>query len=308
MVLAAGLAAAEPARQVTRVTAADAARAGEAIGLIAHPELDPLLVEVQLAASAPGRLLALAPDGSTAAVADRIDPNSATLRLARRDGSQLRVAMPGLLAAGFAPDGSWLAVLDGSGSLWRMETQTAAAMRLAAGPFLGPLTVDESGTVLLVAVSSVEAPIESRLVRVDPGTGAATSLSDDRLVYASTVLTDGSIALVAHEPGGTVVRLLTARGATRLKDLGPGAVNVAISADGGWLAWERHGDGVHVLQLPDGPPRRVAGATAPRFSPDGRSLLVRDGDETVMLGLDGTQLARFKGQAAFVSCHPECRP
>lgn len=309
VVIAAGVASAEPPAAVTALTAVDAARAGVAIGLVRHPELDPGLLEVRLEGdSSPGRVLAIAPDGAAVAVADRFDPVDATLSLAYQDGSQLRVAMPGLLAAAFAPDGSWLAVIDGAGSLWRVIAASGTATRLADGPFLGPVTIEPAGTVLLAAVSSVEAPVISRLVRLAPATGSLSRLSEDNLVYASSVLADGSIAVVAHEPGGTLVNRVTAAGSTRLADLGPGAIHVSVSPDGNRVAWERHGLGVYLLEATSGLARRVAAGSHPRFSTDGRALLVRDGEGAVLLGLDGSQLARFSGQAAFAGCGWGCRP
>lgn len=308
-VVAAGVASAEPPAAVTALTATDAARAGVAISLFRHPELDPGLVEVQLAGTtAPGRVLAVAPDGATAAVTDRIDLVQATLSLARKDGSQLRLGMPGLLAAAFAPDGSWLAVIDGAGALWRVIAASGAAARLADGPFLGPLTVEPAGTVLLAAVSSVEAPFISRLVRFDPAAPSVSRLSEDKLVYGSTLLADGSIAVIAHEPAGTVVNLLTPAGTRRLADLGPGAIHVSVSSDAGRIAWERHGDGVYLLEPPAGSARRIASGSHPRLSTDGKSLLVVDGGGTVLLGLDGSRLARFSGHAAFAGCGWGCRP
>jgi hypothetical protein len=308
-VVAAGLASAEQLPAVTTLSALDAARSGQAISLVRHPELDTGLIEVRLAAAPlSGRVLAVAPDGATVAVADRIDLVGATLSLGREDGSQLRVAMPGLLAAAFAPDGSWLAAIDGAGSLWRVIVATAAATRLADGPFLGPVTVEPAGTVLLAAVSSVEAPVVSRLVRFNPAAGSLARLSDDGLVYGSTLLADGSIAIVAHEPGGTVVNRLTAAGSDLLADLGPGAIHVSLSADGGRIAWERNGDGVYLLGSPGGHARRIAAGSRPRLAADGRSLLVLDGDGTVLLGLDGSLLARFSGHTAFTGCGWGCRP
>lgn len=304
---AAGIASAEPPRGVTALDASEASRSGLAIALVRHPDLDPLLVEMRIDGRGRGQLLAVAPDATTLAVADRIDLVSATLSLARADGSQLRIAMPGLLAAAFAPDASWLAVIDGAGSLWRVGAGTGAATRLAGGPFLGPVTIDPGGGVMLAAVASVEAPFISRLVRFDPADGSVSMLSDDQLVYGSTLLADGSIAVVAHEPGGTIVSQLTTGGARRVADLGPGAINVAVSPDGTQVAWERNADGVYLLEPKrGGGARRIGSGARPRFAPDGRSLLVQDGEGTVLLGLDGSPLARFSGSAEFASCIGGC--
>lgn len=303
---AAGIASAEPPRGVTALDAAEAARSGLAIGLVRHPELDPRLVEMRADGSGRSRLLAVAPDAATLAAADRIDLVSATLSIAHADGSQLRIAMPGLLAASFAPDASWLAVVAGAGSLWRVEVGTGAATRLADGPFLGPVTVEPSGTVMLASVASVEAPFISRLVRFDPADASVSSLSEDQLVHGSSLLADGSIAVVAHEPGRTIVRQLTTEGDRRVADLGPGAINVAVSPDGARIAWERHGDGVYLHEPKKGGARRIGEGSRPRFAPDGSSLLVDDGEGTVLLGLDGSHLARFSGAAEFASCVVGC--
>jgi hypothetical protein len=305
---AAGVASAEAPRGVTALTASEAGRSGLAIALVRHPELGSGLVEMRVESAEPrGRLLAVAPGAATLAVADRIDLSSATLSLARADGSQLRIALPGLLAAAFAPDAAWLAVVDGSGSLWSVVTATGAATRLAGGPFLGPVTVESRGTVILASVASVEAPFISRLVRFDPADGSVSRLSDAELVYGSAVLADGTIAVIAHEPGGNVVRQLTSQGERQLADLGPGAINVAISADGAKIAWERHGDGVYLLEPTKGGARRIGTGARPRFSPDGRSLLVQDGEGTALIGLDGRRLARFSGPADFAVCVGGCQ-
>jgi len=305
---AAGIASAEPPRGVTRLNASEAARSGLAIALERHTELDPRLVEMRADGTGPrGRLLAVAPDAGMLAVADRIDPVGATLSLASADGSQLRIAVPGLLAAAFAPDASWLAVIDGSGSLWNVAVESGVLNRLAGGPFLGPVTVEPGGTVLLASVASVEAPFVSRLVRFDPADGSVARLSADQLVYGSTLLADGSIAVVAHQPGGTVVRQLTTLGERHLADLGAGAINVAISLDGTRIAWERHADGVYVLEPEKGGARRIAAGARPRFAPDGGSLLVDDGEGTLLLGLDGSRLARLSGSADFAACVGGCQ-
>jgi hypothetical protein len=307
--LVAGVASAEAPSGVIALSPAEAVRSGARIGVTRHPELDASLIEVQLPIGAPdGRLLAVAPDGATVAVADRIDLAGATLSISRPDGAVLRLTMPGLLAAAFAPDGSWLAVLDGAGSLWRVATADGSAARVATGPFLGPVTVEGAGTVLLAAVASVDAPITSRLVRVDPANRSIATLSDDQLVYGASILADGSIAIVAHEPHGTIVSRVTASGRTSLADLGPGAIHVAVSLDGGRIAWERHGDGIYLLDAAAARPRRISAGARPRFAPDAGSLLIDQGGETVLIGLDGSRLGVFPGPAAFSSCAGGCLP
>ena len=74
---------------------------------------------------------------------------------------------------------------------------------------------------------SVEAPYRSELVRTAPD-GTATTLTSESLVYGVQPLGDGSLAVVAHRPAGTVVMRLGDGTPTVLVDLGPDAVNVAV--------------------------------------------------------------------------------
>ena len=65
---------------------------------------------------------------------------------------------------------------------------------------------------------SVEAPYRSELVRTAPD-GTATTLTSESLVYGVQPLSDGTLAVVAHRPAGTVVMRLGAA-ATVMADLG----------------------------------------------------------------------------------------
>jgi hypothetical protein len=215
--------------------------------------------------------------------------------------------MPGLTAAAFAPDGSWLAALDGTGSLWRVEAADGSPTRLREGPFIGPVTVEPGGSVLALAVSSVEAPFVSQPVRIHVAASIVERLAADRLVYAVQRLDDGSLAAVVHRPQGTEVRILDGPRAGPLVDLGEDAVNAAVSGDGRKVAWERDG-GVFVMDLPDGAARRIVTGSAPAFAPDGRSLLVRSATGTDLVGLDGGLLAKLGPAAGFAACGEECRP
>src|SRR2546427_712711 len=76
------------------------------------------------------------------------------LRIAHPDGSQVRTALPGVTGAAFAPDGAWLAAVDGRGRIWRVDSQSGSASRLADGPFAGAVTFEPGGTVVAIAVAS----------------------------------------------------------------------------------------------------------------------------------------------------------
>ncbi|MGZ6371764.1 MAG: hypothetical protein ACXWL8_00035 [Candidatus Limnocylindria bacterium] len=295
--LAVGVASADLPSGVVRLSPADAEKAGSTIRLLRQSIDGSTLVQVETRASGP-TLLAISGDGDVAALADRIGEPSGALTLAGIDGGQLRIQLPGLLAASFAADASWLAVIDGGGGLWRVDAGSGSADRLADGPFVGSPIVATDGTLLLLSVPSVEAPYSSRLVRFEPTGESLTPVSDEELVYAAFPLDDGDLAVVAHEPDGTAVRRLTSHGTRPMTELGPGAVNVAVAGDGR-IAFERDGKGIFLLDAPGSAPRSIGAGSRPCFSPNGTALLVRRGGQSIALGVDGSVLASVGELAAF---------
>jgi hypothetical protein len=303
--LAVGVVSAELPSGVTRLSAADAERTGSAIHLLRQAIGGSTLVQVQAPATGMS-LLAVSTDGSEVALADQVGEISGTLTLAGLDGEQLRVPMPGLLAAAFATDATWLAVIDGRGALWRIDSATGSAALLAEGPFIGSPVMEGDGSLLALSVASVEAPYQSRLVRLVSATGNVTRLSEQELVYAAFPLDAGALAIVAHETGGTVVLRLTSAGEQVLLDLGLGAVNVAVAGNGR-IAFEREGEGILLLDSPGSVPRSVGPGSKPCFGPDGSSLLVRRGNQSLALDIDGSVLAVADEPAGFadsVGCLP----
>jgi hypothetical protein len=287
--------------------------AGLAITIARHDDLAAGLTEVLVPsatavtrAAGADQLLSVAPDSSVAAIASHVGAETTTLIVARADGSQLQVELPGLISASFAPDASWLAAIDGRGALWHVAAADGAARHIAAGPFIGEPVVEPDGSVLALSVPSVEAPFRSDLVRV-AADGSVASLTSASLVYGAEPLTDGSLAVFAHRPSGTVVLRLADGRATTLADLGADAVNAAISRSAAAVAWERAGE-VYLQRLPDGRAQRVASGTHPRFSADARTLLVDLPGGTQLLELDGTLIADFSTQLDFATCAVECAP
>jgi hypothetical protein len=302
---------APPSSGPLRLTAAEAARRGLALGLTVHaafgaPVLTASLPEAGEAPD-PRQLLDVAGGGGMAAVADRIGPLATELIVARADGEQLRVPMAGLLGASFAEDGTWLAAIDGAGTLHHVSTVDGAVLHLADGPFIGDPVVTPAGDVLALAVSSVEAPYRSRLVRVSSSGEVGEPLTDDELVYSVTQLEDGSLAVVAHRPGGgSEVRRASNGTVTTLADLDPGAIHVAVSADGSQLAWEIADDGVY-LRGAGGHVGRLGAGARPRFSPDGHAILVDRPDGPVAIELQTGREQPLDGTtAAFVRCDQGC--
>ena len=302
--LAVSLASAEPPSGVTRMSAADAERAGSAIHLRKRAVGGSTFVQVETMAKGMS-LLAISADGADVALADQVGEVSGSLTLADAEGAQLRIAMPGLLAASFAADGTWLVVVDGRGALWRVDATSGRTAPLADGPFIGSPIIEGDGSLLLLAVPSVEAPYESHLVRLVAATGSVSRLSERELVYAAFPLDNGDIAIVAHDPVGTAVHRLTAAGEELLASLGLDAVNVAVAGNGR-VAFERGGE-ILALDAPGSPQRTIGAGSRPCFAPDGSSLLVRRGGRTLALDLAGSVLAASDepaGFAASVGCLP----
>lgn len=303
--LAVGVASADRPTGALRVSAADAVRSGSFIGMRSQAAGSSSLVEVQSPGA--GVLLAVSMDGGQAAVADQLGQPSGLLTLAHADGSQLRIPLPGLLAAGFAPDGSWLAVVDGRGALWRVDATNGDATQIGDGPFLGSPIVAADGSLLLLAVSSVEAPFRSQVVQVTSSTGEVTRLSGDDLDYAGYPLADGGVAVVSHEPGRTLVRRVVAGASELIADLRLGAINVVVASDGRRIAYELTGRGIVLLDRPGASAQFLGQGSHPCFAADGSSLLVRRGAGAVALALDGSVLAvtqRQAGLAGAVGCLP----
>lgn len=300
-----GVASAELPSGVTRVSAADAERTGSAIHLIKQPVGGSTLVQVEASTNGMS-LLAVSADGSKVALADQLGEASGSLTLAEIEGAQLRIAMPGLLAASFATDGTWLAVIDGRGALWRVEAASGRTALLAEGPFIGSPVIEGDGSLLVLAVPSVQAPYQSRLVRLAPASGRVTQLSEEELVYAAFPLDNGDLAIVAHETDGTVVHRLAGAGEQLLADLGLGAVNVAVAGNGR-IAFERNGEGIFVVEPPSSTARRIGAGSRPCFGPDGSSLLVRRGDQSLALDVDGSVLA-VSGEPAGFAASAGCLP
>lgn len=308
---------AERPTPTTRLSAAEAEDAGQEILLSERPVgastlLVATLPEPAVEAVAPAfdaaRLLDTSPAGGTILAADVVADLAANVTLQADDGSQLLVSVPGVFDGELAPDGTWAAVIDGIGRLLRLDPATGSTSQLAPGPFLGPIVFEPDGTLLLLAVSSVEAPWQSRLVRLDTATGAVFALSGDELVYGAILLADG-LAYSAHdtELGSTVVRRVEPTGPQLIADLGPQAIEVDVSRDGSSIAYEIVGEGVYLRSVADGATTRIGPGGDPRFSPDGQLLAVKRGTGTAILRRDGSVADRLgELTVAWSDCSEEC--
>lgn len=305
-----GLASAEPPPAAARLTAAEARAAGSTISVARRTAAGSAIVEVQPGSeTAASRILAASPDGRAVALAAAPAAADGTLLIAFADGAQLRVHLPGVGGAAFSPTGDTVAAIDGQGCLWLVDTRTGAARRVPAGPFGGSPLLGADGSILALAVSSVEAPIESRAVRVDPAGGQTTPLSDDALVYAIAPLDRGGLAMTVHEPGRTLVRRVDGQEASVLADLGPDATAVSVSSDGRRIAFQRGSRGVFVIEAPGQAARRIGAGTSPQLSPDGASLLLQRDGGTLLASLDGgAATVALAPLATFIGCEGGCLP
>jgi hypothetical protein len=247
------------------------------------------------------RLLDVAADG-TLAIADAIGDPHAGLAIAAPSGGQILVSMPGVAAAAFAPQGGWLAVVDGLGRLWRVDATSGSATPLADGPFGGAIGFGADGALLLVALPSVEAPYAGSLVRVDPESARVRAVAGgDRLglVLAAGGLADGSLAVVVHRPeDGTSLLRLADGAVSRIASLSPDAVDVSVSDDGTRAAYAL-ADGEAFLQQPgDTAPIALGAGALPRIAGDGRAVaILRDG-QTVLVNDEGRELQRIASPLA----------
>jgi hypothetical protein len=145
----------------------------------------------------------------------------------------------------------------------------------------------------------VEIPIPSRLGVVDLRDLKVTILSDDPWAYGPRPLDSGDVAyLRLLDDGGYEVLSQREDGLTTIGEVGFIHGGVDISSDGAVV----YSDGA-VTWIVDGPgekARTLTSGTSPRFSPDGRSIIVYDAsaEMSVLVGRDGAVLGT--ADSAFV--------
>ena len=287
--------------------------AGRQIGLPIRGLGAAEIVEPQTATADPVFAVAASPDGTTVAISP-VDPGlPGPLVLARADGSQLEVALPGVRGAAFAPDGTWLAVVDGAGALWRVDTASGAATPLADGPFGPDPSVPDEGHLLVIRLSSLEAPFWADAELIDASSGSAASLDpetepESQLVYAASPLADGGVALVRHQVGGGVLVVRASPGQPTTELAAVGTPTVAVSPTGDWLAWM---DGQVVRLAPTRSPNKptdLGPGSAARFAPDGSLVLVLGDQSASVFNLDGVRVGEASASACWLGSSLGCRP
>jgi hypothetical protein len=129
-------------------------------------------------------------------------------------------------------------------------------------------------------------------------------VSDEALVYDAQQLTDGSLAIVAHRPGGTVVRRADGASEATVIDLGPDAVNVSVSTDGGTVAYQR---GAEAFVRVDGQQARSLGpGSNPIVAPDGSAILLSREGGRVLVSPSGAEMASLPAAIALLDCGQGC--
>lgn len=260
------------------------------------------------------RSLAASPDGRSVVVSD-LDPGQiGPLIIARDDGSQIEVALPGVRGAAFDASGDWLAVVDMAGALWRVESGSGLANRLTDGPFAADLAWLTDGRILALRMSSADAPTWAAVVTVDPLNGGelpapGASPATEQLVYQAVPLVDDGFVLVRHLIGGGMAVVEVAPdGSEELLLERDGTSSVDVSPDGEWVAWAADGRAWIAATAAATPPRGLGPAMAVRFSPDGSYLLLFNADRAVVFDRAGTRLADAGGSACWMGGGRGCRP
>ena len=259
-------------------------------------------------------VLAVAPDGLQAAFAEQPAGQVAPLTISQADGSQADVGLPGSRGAAFAGDGTWLVAVDGAGALWRIDTDTNLASRIAVGPFGSSPAVLPDGRILAIRLSSVEAPAWSRAVFVDAESGDETPATADDgggsvLTYQALPLEAGAAAVVRHRDGGGISVFEVANGVAgpSILDLDQVAT-VDVSTDGAWVAWTVAGR-IHLAPAGRAASGRDVGpGDIVRFSPDGQLLLISSPQAGTILDLSGAVVGPASAAACWLGDGRGCRP
>jgi hypothetical protein len=305
-----------PPLQVTLLDPGAVRASGRSVALAVREVHGVPLVEPRRGARAfDAPVVAIAPDGLRAAFAELPGGQVAPLTISQVDGSQVDIGLPGSRGAAFARDGSWLVVVDGAGSMWRIETSTNQAARLAVGPFGSSPVVMPDGTILAIHLSSVEAPAWARAVLVDAETGEEAPITGDDgqsatvLTYQALAQGAGGAAIVRHRDEGGISVFVVTNGATgpSILDLNQVAT-VDVSTDGARVAWAAAGR-IHLAS--SGQPaseRDVGPGDAVRFSPDGQLLLVTSDQAGTILDLSGAIIESASPIACWLGDGRGCRP
>lgn len=267
----------------------------------------------------PRRLLAVSADGQFAVFTANWDDGGA-MSLVSSDGSTTtldltKVDEGGSGAAAFAPDGTWLAVVDGAGELWRVDVKSAVATKLmssANGMSFGVwLRFNGPDELIVNLVGSVEVPFPMHVAALDLNKMSATFLTVDGWEWAGWPQTDGSLLYASVLPDGGALQLnrLDVDGSVDVgADLG---IVKWIDVNGSGFAAYSTPEGNVILRTPAGELMDLSAGAVPRFSPDGSQLAiaVEGGTAVKSFDLAGVLLGEAQGPyASWATCDGRCAP
>lgn len=258
--------------------------------------------------SDPRLLLALSPDGALAAyIDDWAGPGD--LRVVAADGKSTAFELgpfheygPG--AAAFAPDGSWLAVVDGSGTLWRIDPTADSAKELMTSPlgmvFGRWLRFANDDTLIVNLVGSSTVPLPSVVATLDLPSLSIKMLTSGGMERGGWPQEDGNLvfAQILPEGGATRLTVLDEDGAiTPVGDIG---IATWLDVSRGGTAAYSDVSGAVWLFSPGGARQSLGDGQVPRFSPDGQRVAVvsTSGDSVGIYALNGSRVAEVSGPFA----------
>lgn len=287
---------------------------------------DAVLVALDLPGDAPAgrspldevaRVLAVSREGDLVASVARFGAPGA-LHVTRPNGAdrQFRFgppALPAPVVAAFSPDAAWLAVVSGNGQLFRLELGSGRSSLISPGTeglvFGLSLAFAPDGRLLTTQVASLDVPLPSRIVAVDPVSGEVEVLSGQTSAYHPIGASDGSVVFfVTRNDGTTEVRRLNDGIETIAAALGETAW-VDASRDGRHAAAQRPDGNVVVVELASGTSRVIGHGSRPEFSPMGDRVSVLDLElgRARVLDLAGRELARIQSlPVAWAVCPEGC--
>jgi hypothetical protein len=265
------------------------------------------------------RLLAVSPDGLTAAYASAwVGPGSlSVVRAAGKTttfelGAAAEIA-PG--AAAFAPDSSWLAVVDGAGDLWRIDLGNDSATRLKTpeigGVFGRWLRFDGSDRLIVNIVRSTAVPLPTNVATLDLQTMSVDLLTNEGWAWGGWPQFDGSLVYVTILPEGGPLQLNSrAKDGTVVVGADIGITTWIDVNDSGFVAYANL-DGEVLLRAPAGEIVSLGPGAIPRFAPDGAHIaLVAEMDTKVRsFDLTGAVTGEVPGvYASWAICGGACSP
>lgn len=263
------------------------------------------------------RLLAVSPDGLSAVFTADWDA-SGPISLVGVGGKTTILDLAGSTnggpgAAAFAPDGTWLAVVDGAGSLWRVDLGTGAASKLTTpdnGLVFGVwLRFNGPDELIVNLVRSSTVPLPMFVASLDLNKMSVQFLTDDGWDWGGWPQSDGSLVYSSVLPDGGALQLerLAADGSVEAW-ANLGVVQWLDVNSSGFAAFST-ADGTVFLRTLGGELIDLGQGAVPRFSPDGLHVAIAIGGGTSVrsFDLDGALSDEVPGAyASWVTCNGAC--